>query len=98
MHLNSKIIRSRKSVFPRQFNGLTIPSKIIYEILENANHAPSHRMTQPWFFKVYSGNSKQILVKKILNNKKINFSEIAKEKLINNYKNKSCDLYMYEKN
>ena len=55
MHLNSKIIRSRKSVFPRQFNGSAIPSKIIYEILENANHAPSHRMTQPWFFKVYSG-------------------------------------------
>lgn len=89
MHLNSKIIRSRKSVFPRQFNGSAIPSKIIYEILENANHAPSHRMTQPWFFKVYSGNSKQILVKKILNNKKINFSEIAKEKLINNYKKTS---------
>ena len=88
MHLNSKIIRSENLFFLDNLMVLLFLVKL-YEILENANHAPSHRMTQPWFFKVYSGNSKQIFVKKILNNKKINFSEKAKEKLINNYKKTS---------
>tara|TARA_B100001250_G_scaffold398391_1_gene406550 strand:+ start:922 stop:1470 length:549 start_codon:yes stop_codon:yes gene_type:complete len=89
MHQNSKIIRSRKSIFPRQFNGLEITEEVIHEILENANYAPSHRMTQPWFFKVFSGKSKQILVNEILNNNDINFNELAKEKLIINFKKTS---------
>ena len=89
MHTNSKIIRSRRSVFPRQFNGKEIDIKIILEILENANYAPSHRMTQPWFFKVYSGNSKKNLANEILNNNNINFNELAKEKLIKNFSNTS---------
>ena len=85
MHQNSKIIRSRKSVFPKYFNGKEITENVIHEILENANYAPTHRMTQPWFFKVFSGRSKHILLNEILNNKKINFNELAKEKLTNNF-------------
>ena len=85
MHLNSKIIRSRRSVFPRQFNGGKIPKEILLEILENANYAPSHRMTQPWFFKIFSGLSKDNLMKAIINNENININEFAKDKLINNF-------------
>ena len=59
----NNIIRSRKSVYPRDFNGKIINKKIILEILRNANSAPSHRMTQPWFYKVFSGESKMKLAK-----------------------------------
>ncbi len=85
MHPNSNIIRSRRSIFPRQFNGKKIPKKTIFEILENANYAPSHRMTQPWFFKIFSRESKDSLMRAIINNKNININEFAKDKLINNF-------------
>jgi len=49
--LNS-IIRNRKSIYPNDYTGDEIPDNLIREILLNANHAPTHRMTQPWFFKV----------------------------------------------
>ena len=52
------LIRNRRSVYPNQFNGKTISNEVIKEILFNANTAPTHRMTQPWFFKVFSQNSK----------------------------------------
>ena len=37
-----------------------IKNSFINILLENANHAPSHKLTQPWFFKVYKGESKDI--------------------------------------
>ena len=57
----NKIIRNRKTIYPSQFSDKEIPENIINEILENAIHAPTHRMTQPWFFKVYKGKSKEVL-------------------------------------
>ena len=47
----SKIIKSRRTTYPRDFNGANIKKEVIEEILDNANQAPSHRMTQPWFLK-----------------------------------------------
>jgi nitroreductase len=55
----SLIIKSRQSIYPNQFNGRIIPEDVILELLENANHAPSHKMTQPWIFKVFCGDSKK---------------------------------------
>ena len=49
----NKIIRNRKSVYPKDYSKKEIPKKVIEEVLVNANHAPTHRLTQPWFFKVY---------------------------------------------
>ena len=49
----NSIIRNRKSIYPKDYSKEDIPDKTIKEILLNANHAPTHRMTQPWFFKVY---------------------------------------------
>jgi len=54
----STIINKRKSIFPFQFNGEKIEKKYILELLKNANTAPSHKLTQPWFFKVFSDQSK----------------------------------------
>ena len=57
----SRILKERRSVFPKQFNGEIIEKKIVQEILINANQAPTHKMTQPWFFKVFSKSSKNKL-------------------------------------
>ena len=57
----SKIIKTRRAVYPIQFNDGDIDKESINTILENANTAPTHRMTQPWFFKVYKGDSKNKL-------------------------------------
>ncbi len=62
----SKIIQARNSFYPREFNGKIIEEDIIIQLLNNANFAPSHRMTQPWFFKIFCGKSKKILLNEIL--------------------------------
>jgi nitroreductase len=57
------LIRSRESVFPKDFiPGKEIDQQILEEILTNASWAPSHRMTEPWFFKIYSGKGKDTLL------------------------------------
>ena len=47
------LIRRRRAVFPNTYTDRPIPREIIEEILENANWAPTHRMTEPWRFKVF---------------------------------------------
>ena len=74
--LNS-VIRNRKSIYPKDYAIGEIPNDIINEVLLNANHAPTHRMTQPWFFKVYKNESKQKLIDII---SKIDESKISKIK------------------
>jgi nitroreductase len=74
--LNS-VIRNRKSIYPKDYAAGEIPDDIINEVLLNANHAPTHRMTQPWFFKVYKNESKQKLINII---SKIDESKISKIK------------------
>ncbi|MEM1321977.1 MAG: nitroreductase [Bacteroidota bacterium] len=51
----STLIRRRRSVFPPLYNDQPIPKEIIEEMLENANWAPTHRLTEPWRFKVMRG-------------------------------------------
>ena len=53
--LVSELIRKRRSVFPKSYNQKPIPMAIIEEALENANWAPTHRLTEPWRFKVFAG-------------------------------------------
>lgn len=57
----NQIIRSRRSTKPRCFNGQSIDDAIVWDILENANWAPTHGLTQPWRFKVYTGEGLQVL-------------------------------------
>ncbi|MEZ4827803.1 MAG: nitroreductase [Bacteroidia bacterium] len=52
----SRLIRTRRSVFPRQYSGEVIPREKIELLLENAHWAPNHGLTEPWFFKVFTGD------------------------------------------
>ncbi|WP_200975038.1 nitroreductase [Echinicola sp. 20G] len=52
----NKIIRNRRSMFVAQFKESDpIEDFIIEEMLENANWAPTHKLTEPWRFTVFSG-------------------------------------------
>ena len=75
----SDIIRSRQSVYPNEFNGKTIKEDVIIELLENANYAPTHKMTQPWIFKIFCSDSKNKLLEEIIQNRE--FTKDKKKKL-----------------
>ena len=60
----NQIITSRRSVFPKDYEAGKIDDQIIWQILKNANWAPTHKMTAPWRFKVYSGKGLEFLGKK----------------------------------
>ena len=67
----NEIIQKRKTVYPSSYSKKSIDNLIITQILENANMAPSHRLTQPWFFKIYKGISREKLAMEMVDaNKK----------------------------
>lgn len=49
------LIRKRRAIFPKSYNGKPIEKQVVEEILENATWAPTHRHTEPWRFKVLVG-------------------------------------------
>ena len=84
----SNIIRSRKSVYPKDFNGKKISKNIVLQILKNANTAPSHKLTQPWFYKVFSGKSKIRLAEEITKQNNTNSTQFY-DSLIQKFTNTS---------
>jgi nitroreductase len=56
MHTVDRFIRERKSVYPRFFTDEAVEEQLIWEILESANWAPTHKMTEPWRFIVMQGS------------------------------------------
>jgi nitroreductase len=49
------LIKSRRSIYPNMYTGEKIDDKIIEQMLENANWAPTHRLSEPWRFVVFAG-------------------------------------------
>jgi len=52
------IIQRRRSVFPISYTREEIPVEVIKQILESANYAPTHKMTEPWRFVVFRNEGK----------------------------------------
>ena len=53
----NSVIKQRRSIYPNQYvQGKVIPDEMIWQILENAIHAPNHKQTEPWRFQVFSGD------------------------------------------
>lgn len=49
------LIQYRRSVFPKEYTGEKVDDAIVRQILENANTAPTHKLTEPWRFMVFTG-------------------------------------------
>lgn len=48
------LIRRRRAIFPKTYiPGKPVERALIEQLLENANWAPTHRLTEPWRFKVF---------------------------------------------
>lgn len=53
--LVNELIRSRRSVFPADYVNEPVDETIVQQMLENANWAPTHKITEPWRFVVFTG-------------------------------------------
>lgn len=85
--LVSQLLRERRSIYPTQYTGEAVDDNIINQMLENANWAPTHRLTEPWRFVVFSGEGLKKLAEfqsnlyKDLSSKAGNFDETKFQKL-----------------
>lgn len=55
------LVKSRRSVFPKDYTGEKVDDAIVRQMLENANWAPTHKFTEPWRFIIYSGEGRKKL-------------------------------------
>ncbi|AHM60996.1 nitroreductase [Flammeovirgaceae bacterium 311] len=55
------LISYRRAVYPVSYSGERIDDAIIEQLLENANWAPTHALTEPWRFTVFSNKGLQKL-------------------------------------
>lgn len=82
------IIKNRRATPPKFLINKEIQRSIIQQLLENANWAPTHKNTEPWRFKVFTGKSKQkltadvysLLIQKIEHGEAINLQKAIKFK------------------
>lgn len=51
-------IKNRRSVYPEVFTDELVTKEELEQLLEMANYAPNHKLTQPWRFKVAAGDQK----------------------------------------
>lgn len=57
----NKLIKNRRSVYTSMFTGEKVEDSIVEQMLENANWAPTHALTEPWRFRVFTGSGLQQL-------------------------------------
>lgn len=55
------IIRDRRSIQPKDYSPRQVQRDMIDQVLGNAIWAPTHGMTQPWRFRVFTGKGKERL-------------------------------------
>ncbi|MBV6654111.1 MAG: nitroreductase [Mameliella sp.] len=89
------LIRRRRAIFPKTYIDRAIPKSIIEEILENANWAPTHKFTEPWRFRVFTGKSREKLGQHLAELYKMNtpeelFSEKKYEKNLHKPQRSAC--------
>ncbi|HMN04920.1 MAG TPA: nitroreductase [Flavobacteriales bacterium] len=57
----TSIIRDRRSIQPKDFSDRQVQRDMIDQVLGNAIWAPTHGMTQPWRFHVFTGQARERL-------------------------------------
>lgn len=53
--LVNEVIECRRSLFQQDYSGQPVNDDIVVQMLKNANWAPTHKLTEPWRFVVFSG-------------------------------------------
>ena len=69
----NELMRNRRSVFQPQYTGEKVDDAIITQMLENANWAPTHKLTEPWRFIVYTGEG----IRKLAEGQAAVYKEVA---------------------
>ena len=59
----NEVIANSRSVFQQQYSGEQVNDAIVHQILENGNWAPTHKLTEPWRFIVFTGKGLEKLAK-----------------------------------
>ncbi len=56
-----EIIRARRTLKPPLMSDAPVADEDLHAMLENANWAPTHGLTEPWRFKIYRGAARHAL-------------------------------------
>ena len=62
----TQLIETRRSHFPKEFNGQIADNNLITQMISNAHWAPSHKLTLPWHFIVFEQPKIDALAMKIM--------------------------------
>jgi len=54
-HEIQELIKTRRSIFPKSYIDKPIKKETILELLQCADQAPNHKLTQPWRFTIFMG-------------------------------------------
>ncbi len=57
----SDLVRHRRTIYPKDYTDRVVHRELVERILGNGTWAPTHGMTQPWRFTVYSGAAREEL-------------------------------------
>lgn len=57
----SELVKQRRTIYPKDHSPREVHKEIIERMLTNASWAPTHGMTQPWRFTVYTGDARKDL-------------------------------------
>jgi|SRR5690606_3018193 len=60
-----ELITNRRSIFPDRYTGREVSKETLIRLLECANTAPTHKLTQPWRFTVFRGEGRARLADKL---------------------------------
>lgn len=52
----NELIHKRRSVYTKDFSGEKVDDAIVKQMLINATWAPTHKLTEPWRFVVFTGD------------------------------------------
>lgn len=98
----AECIKERRSVKPMAMNGKKIDDTVVKQLLELADWAPTHAMTEPWRFVVYAGEAVRRFAEEQAELYKNNtpedrFKEVTYEKLKTNCDTVSHTIVVYMK-
>ena len=61
----TRVIERRRSIKPSDFSDDPVDDEIVWKMLRSANFAPTHGLTEPWRFFVFTGDARYELGKRL---------------------------------